>query len=82
MPEPYDAHRDVTSAFREGWIGGGSFLGSVLSGTLIGVLLDRWLGTDPWFVIAGIALGSYTGFVRVWDYSKRMLPPDTAGTDE
>jgi ATP synthase protein I len=82
VPEQYDAHRDVTSAFREGWIGGGSFLGSVLSGTLIGVLLDRWLGTDPWFVIAGITLGSYTGFMRVWDYSKRMLPRDTATTDD
>jgi hypothetical protein len=51
--ERHDAHRDVTSAFSEGWIGGGSFLGSMLSGTLVGLLADRWLGTDPWFVITG-----------------------------
>lgn len=74
VPERHNAHRDVTSAFSQGWIGGGSFLGSVLSGTLLGVLLDRWLGTDPWFVVTGIVLGSYSGFMRVWHYSKRMLP--------
>ena len=78
MPEPHNAHRDVTSAFSEGWIGGGSFLGSVLSGTLVGLVVDRWLGTDPWFVISGIALGSYTGFLRVWHYSKKMLPAEEA----
>lgn len=80
MPEPNSAHRDVTSAFQEGWIGGGNFLGSVLSGTLLGLLLDNWLGTDPWFVVGGIVLGSYTGFLRVWHYSKRMLPPEKETT--
>jgi F0F1-type ATP synthase assembly protein I len=45
-------------------------------------LTDRWLGTDPWFVVAGILLGSYTGFLRVWHYSKKMLPPDQRETDE
>lgn len=76
MPESNSPHRDITSAFQEGWIGGGNFLGSVLSGTLLGLLLDNWLGTDPWFVVGGIVLGSYTGFLRVWHYSKRMLPPE------
>lgn len=82
MGEPHNAHRDVTSALSEGWIGGGNFLGSILSGTLLGALTDRWLGTDPWFVVAGIVLGSYTGFLRVWHYSKKMLPPDQRETDE
>ena len=76
MREPHNAHRDVTSAFSEGWIGGGSFLGSILSGTLLGLLLDSWLGTEPWFVVGGIVVGSYSGFLRVWHYSKRMLPPE------
>lgn len=80
VPERHSAHRDVTSAFSEGWIGGGSFLGSVLSGTLLGLLLDRWLGTDPWFVVVGIVVGSYSGFMRVWHYSKRMLPDEGDGT--
>lgn len=56
----------------EGWVASGSFLGSVLSGFFIGYLLDRWLGTDPWLVVIGIVAGSYSGFVRMWQYSKKM----------
>lgn len=51
---------------------GGSFLGSILSGALLGYLLDLWLGTDPWLVVTGIVLGSYAGFLRMWQYVKKM----------
>jgi len=47
-------------------------VGSIVSGTLLGFFADRWLGTDPWLVVIGIVVGSYTGFMRIWDYSKRM----------
>jgi ATP synthase protein I len=56
----------------EAWVASGSFLGSILSGFLIGYLLDRWLGTEPWLVVIGIVGGSYSGFVRMWQYSKKM----------
>jgi ATP synthase protein I len=62
----------VANALNEGWIVGGSFLGSVLSGAILGYLADMWLGTDPWLVVTGIILGSYSGFMRLWHYSKRM----------
>ena len=52
---------------------GGSFFGSILSGTLLGYFADQWLGTDPWLVIVGILVGSYSGFLRVWHYSSKML---------
>jgi len=61
-----------TDTAGEGWVASGSFLGSVLSGFLIGYLLDRWLGTEPWLVVMGIVAGSYSGFVRMWQYSKKM----------
>lgn len=51
---------------------GGSFLSSILAGTLLGYLLDMWLGTDPWLVVIGVCLGSYAGFVKVWDYMKQL----------
>ena len=51
---------------------GGAFLGSILAGTLLGYLADLWLGTDPWFVVTGIIVGSYSGFVRMWQLSKQM----------
>ena len=34
----------------------------------LGLLLDRWLGTTPWLLVAGIVLGSVIGlyqFVRM-----------------
>ena len=34
----------------------------------LGYLLDRWLGTDPWLLIAGIVVGSAAGlfeFIRM-----------------
>jgi ATP synthase protein I len=30
----------------------------------IGWLLDRWLGTKPWLMVAGLVLGSITGFYQ------------------
>lgn len=51
---------------------GGSFLGSILAGALLGYLADWWLGTDPWLVVTGIVLGSYAGFLKMWQYLKKM----------
>lgn len=65
------ATRQVAAAMGDGWLQGGSFLGSILSGTLLGLLADRWLGTDPWLVITGILLGSYSGFMNVWHQLKK-----------
>lgn len=65
-------HKQVTSALDEGWMQGGSFLGSVVAGTLLGYFADMWLGTDPWLVVTGIAVGSYSGFHRMWQYMKKL----------
>lgn len=56
----------------DGWTVTGSFLESILAGFLIGYLLDRWLDTGPWPIVVGIALGAYSGFVKLWRYSKRL----------
>jgi F0F1-type ATP synthase assembly protein I len=62
----------VGKAIDEGWMEGGSFLGSILAGTLLGFLADEWLGTEPWLIVLGILLGAYSGFMRIWVYSKKM----------
>ena len=64
--------RQVSVALSAGWIEGGSFLGSVLAGTLLGYVADRLLGTDPWFIVIGAVLVFYSGFMTLWNYSKRM----------
>ena len=62
----------VTTGLSGGWVESGNLVGSVLAGWLLGFLVDTWLNTDPWFVIIGILLGSYSGFMRMWHYSKKM----------
>jgi F0F1-type ATP synthase assembly protein I len=69
MTEQRSEH-EAGSPMSTGWIATGSFLGSILSGMLLGYLGDRWLGTRPWLIIAGFLLGSYSGFMRLWHYSK------------
>ena len=59
---------EVAGAANEGW-GTSALIGSVLSGLIIGYLLDRWLGTDPWLTIGFVILGSYSGFRRMWQYA-------------
>lgn len=62
-----EAHRGATAAMSDGWMAGGSFFGSIMAGTLLGWLADRWLDTDPWLVVAGAIAGSVAGFYRMWD---------------
>jgi F0F1-type ATP synthase assembly protein I len=64
--------REQNAASADAWVSGSAFLGSILSGTLIGFLADLWLGTDPWLVVVGIVVGSYSGFARMWHLSKAM----------
>ena len=39
-----------------------SLFAAVVSGLIIGWLLDRWLGTKPWLLVMGIVLGAGAGF--------------------
>jgi len=44
-----------------------SLFAAVVAGLILGWLLDRWLGTQPWLLLAGIVLGSAAGlyeFIR------------------
>lgn len=67
-------HQQVSEAISVGWMEGGSFFGSIITGTLFGYFADKWLGTDPWLVVSGIILGTYSGGMRVWIYAKKALP--------
>ena len=39
-----------------------SLFAAVVSGLIVGWLLDRWLGTKPWLLVVGIILGAAAGF--------------------
>jgi ATP synthase protein I len=38
---------------------------SIVSCLIVGWLLDRWLGTSPWLIVAGIIVGSIAGFMHL-----------------
>lgn len=45
---------------------------SVFVGFGLGYLLDRWLGTAPWFAVAGIVLGVVAGFREAYQIIRRF----------
>lgn len=69
-------HEQVTAAIDEGWIEGGAFLGSVLSGFLLGFLADHWLGTRPVLTVIGIVVGSVSGFYQMWRLAGKDVARD------
>lgn len=49
-----------------------SLFAAVVSGLLIGWLLDRWLGTKPWLLVLGIVLGAAAGFYEFIRASSKL----------
>ena len=41
-----------------------SLFAAVAAFLALGWMLDRWLGTKPWLLVAGIVLGSAAGFYQ------------------
>ena len=66
MPKTSDQDENRKAGFA--YAAGITLFASVVSFCGLGYLLDRWLGTDPWLLIAGIVIGSAAGlfeFVRL-----------------
>jgi len=66
MPERPDQEESRKAGFA--YAAGITLFASVVSFCALGWLLDKWLGTDPWLLIAGIVLGSAAGlfeFIRL-----------------
>jgi F0F1-type ATP synthase assembly protein I len=45
---------------------GYDFAGVLLGSIIIGVLLDRFFGTEPWCTIGMVGMGFVTGVVGMW----------------
>jgi ATP synthase protein I len=66
VASPNDQDENRKSGFA--YAAGIALFASVASLCGIGYLLDRWLGTQPWFLVGGIILGSAVGlfeFIRI-----------------
>jgi F0F1-type ATP synthase assembly protein I len=47
-----------------------TLIGAILLLGAIGYAVDRWLGTSPWFLIAGLLLGVVVG---MWELAKTVF---------
>lgn len=45
---------------------------NVVAGIVAGYWLDRWLGTRPWLLIAGVALGTVGAFLGLYRIVSRL----------
>jgi ATP synthase protein I len=64
--KPVDSTKVIRSA---GWLVAQNLIGMPLGGALIGLLLDKLLGTMPWIMLALMFVG-FAG--AVWDLMKRQ----------
>lgn len=51
---------------------GVEIVSALIIGVLIGLLLDYWLGTKPWFMLVFFVLGSAAGFMNVYRVATGM----------
>ena len=58
------AHQDENRKSGFAYAAAFTLFASVASFCGIGYGLDRWLGTQPWLLVAGIVLGSAIGFYQ------------------
>jgi len=69
--KPDDWRRGLSEAGP--YLGLGAQLGfTVVFFTAMGYLIDRWLGTLPWFLLGGAALGMVAMFVQLIRVSREM----------
>ncbi len=51
---------------------------SAIAGIGIGYLLDEWLGTGPWLLLAFMLLGCVAGFRRLLRLAQSANPPEAS----
>lgn len=53
---------------------GGTFSSNIAGGMIVGYLLDRWLKTSPWLLIAGVIMGFVGALIWVYRITSRSEP--------
>jgi F0F1-type ATP synthase assembly protein I len=79
------SREDARTTRRGAWSGldqssimGVELLSATLTWAAIGWLVDRWLGTAPWFLAIGALLGNAAGIYLIWLRGARMDAADSA----
>jgi ATP synthase protein I len=64
------AKRQPDASYQAGQLVLSNLIGAPAGGFVIGFVLDKWLGTQPWFLLIMLFLGFVGGFVNVMRISK------------
>jgi ATP synthase protein I len=66
-----EAYRAAAPYLNLGW----TFLGAIVVWGGLGYLLDRWLGTEPWWLTVGSLVGIAAGFIHLVLVVRRGTKP-------
>ena len=69
---PEDDREEVNRKSGVAYAAAFSLFAAVVSGMIVGWLLDRWLGTKPWLLVAGVVLGAAAGFYEFIRATSRL----------
>ena len=69
---PTDDQEEVNRKSGLAYAAAFSLFAAVLTGLLIGWLLDRWLGTRPWLLVVGLVLGGAAGFYELFRTTSKL----------
>ena len=67
-----DNMKDFLRTLGEGSSVGISFVMAIFIGVVMGLLLDKWLGTPPWFFFIFLFFGIAAGFRNLMHFSNKM----------
>ncbi len=51
---------------------GGVMSSNIIGGIIVGYVMDKWLGTSPWLIIAGITLGTIGAMAGLYRITSRL----------
>jgi F0F1-type ATP synthase assembly protein I len=72
--------RSAWNGIDQSGIVGAELVSAVLIWAGIGWLIDRWLGTPPWFLVIGALVGNVAGIYLIWLRAARMDAAEAAMT--
>ncbi len=73
MRSQADSHRrGVLRGLDQSSVMGVELITATLTWAGIGWLIDRWLGTEPWFLAIGALVGNAAGIYLIWLRGRRM----------
>ncbi|MFW6324921.1 MAG: AtpZ/AtpI family protein [Desulfovibrionales bacterium] len=69
--------KEYWQTLSKAWMVGLNLVSGTFIGLLMGIFLDRWLGTNPWLTIIFLILGIIAGFKNVFQEIKRIQDHDS-----